>query len=158
MKKCTRCEKTKAPDQFYLEKRTKDGLRAECRLCMTSTRGAAKRYQCSCGGTKSRGSKFCLKCPERPVMWRKDKYGYMVTSRAFGGRKRDISQHRVVMEEMLGRPLMKGENVHHINGVRHDNRPSNLELWVTWQPAGQRPADLVAWAKEILRRYDSPAP
>lgn len=57
------------------------------------------------------------------------------------------------METVLGRPLVAGENVHHKNGVRSDNNPDNLELWVTTQPAGQRPEDLVAWAKEILARY-----
>lgn len=65
-----------------------------------------------------------------------------------------LAEHVVVMSEMLGRPLSPGENVHHINGIRDDNRPENLELWVTTQPAGQRPEDLVTWAKEILRRYD----
>jgi hypothetical protein len=59
------------------------------------------------------------------------------------------------MSEKLGRPLRPGENVHHLNGVRDDNRPENLELWVTYQPPGQRPADLVAWAREILARYDN---
>lgn len=65
-----------------------------------------------------------------------------------------VKEHRWVMEKMLDRPLRDDENVHHINGIRHDNRPENLELWSSSQPPGQRVADKVTWAAELLAQYD----
>jgi hypothetical protein len=62
--------------------------------------------------------------------------------------------HRKIISDQLGRKLESFENVHHKDGNRLNNHPDNLELWIVKQPAGQKPEDLVIWAKEILERYD----
>lgn len=64
-----------------------------------------------------------------------------------------ILEHKFIMSQFLGRPLSLGENVHHKNGVRHDNRIENLELWSVRQPPGQRVDDKIEWCKEFLSEY-----
>lgn len=62
-------------------------------------------------------------------------------------------EHRRAVEELIGRPLEPDEIVRHRNGIRSDNRLSNLELCVKSQPPGRRVSDQVVWAVGCLREY-----
>lgn len=84
--------------------------------------------------------------------------GYVMSAERRNGRS--VLEHRLVLEQMIGRPLHSYEDAHHKNGVRNDNRPENLELWVN-QPRGQRVSELIDFVvqtypdevKEALAAY-----
>lgn len=68
----------------------------------------------------------------------KDSGGYVIIKTARGFER----EHRIIMEKILGRSLVEGETVHHKNGIRDDNHPDNLELWVGPVRRGARASDL----------------
>ena len=107
------------------------------RFCSREHMGLAKR-QAALGNTRLRSDGYTSEFwPDHP-------------SADVNGQ---VMQHRLAMESALGRYLLSTENVHHRNGSRSDNRPENLELWSTAQPAGQRPEDKVTFAREMLALY-----
>lgn len=96
--------------------------------------------------------------PAQWSTWNLQSTGYVARWKSVKGERIYQAQHRYVMEQHLGRPLRSDESVHHRNGDKSDNRLENLELWSRYQPAGQRVADKVAWAREILALYEPENP
>lgn len=158
LKTCRRCHNDKPFEAFQKGSGT-HGLHSWCKECNREAyrdRKAASGKTCeNCGVSIKWSAKFCKVHIRKSAT---DKRGYVRLygyadhpNASKGGR---IFQHVLVMAEHLGRPLLPEENVHHKNGVRHDNRIENLELWSTTQPSGQRVEDKVAWAKELLALYE----
>src|SRR3990167_4798170 len=83
-------------------------------------RGEDRFCSHSCGN-KSRG-----RSGEQNGNWRGGKFkrsdGYI----SIRINRKDRLEHDVVLEKKIGRNLKKGEQCHHINGIKDDNRPENL--------------------------------
>jgi hypothetical protein len=108
--------------------------------------------------------KYCsLKCVGRAAHKRQldkargryiDKHGYVLLTNRRSDSGYQQPEHRFVMEQMLSRKLLLHETVHHKNGIRHDNRPENLELWTARHGRGQRVSDLPVediWSGNVPR-------
>lgn len=94
---------------------------------------------------KTYGDPLTLKTRENGAGYRGvNNNGYVVLKL----RGQTVLEHRQVMEAQLGRKLYPFENVHHKNGIKTDNDPANLEVWVKVQPCGQRVEDLLSFLVE----------
>ncbi len=144
-RKCKRCEENFIPSSRH-------------KLC-PKCRHIRSKIECpKCGKPMQRTSLHCVICVERPRKPHIVKAGYLMVRIPEHPRASSnngyVFQHILIMEQKIGRYLLPGENVHHINGVKDDNRPENLELWIRNQPTGQRARDLLVYAREIIALYE----
>lgn len=82
-----------------------------------------------------------------------DGQGYVMARDPKTGRK--VKEHRLVMERVLGRPLLPTETVHHKDGDRTNNSPDNPELFASKHLPGVRESDEIASLRrenDVLRR------
>jgi len=69
------------------------------------------------------------------------------------GENRGKLEHRILYEQYYGIKLKKHQNIHHINGIKSDNRIENLELWDTSQPGGQKIEDKIKFYFKLVEEY-----
>jgi hypothetical protein len=135
---------------FKSSKQSRWGERKTCsRTCAAKSRVTIEVRDCLTCDTnfkpENRRTKYCSRaCAAKAHKGKPSILGKPARYKKTNG----VLEHRAVMMEMIGRPLVRGETVHHKNGLKRDNRPANLELWFTPQPGGQRIHDLIAYVVE----------
>ena len=90
--------------------------------------------------------------------------GYEILKKSTRNR-RQILYHVVVGEKILGRPLFESEEMHHVNGIKHDNRSSNLvicpdrayHMLLHQRENAKKACGHASWRKcNYCKKYDNP--
>jgi hypothetical protein len=112
--RCKKCGKLRTVDKRnYIKALKKGNWTGLCLKCKFEGKESNKWK----GGliTKSDGYRLIWVSENDPFSSMRDVRGYTY-------------EHRYVIARKIGRPLSPEELVHHLNGVKGDNRPENLEL------------------------------
>lgn len=130
-------------------------------FCMKCKNKTDIKCKAECGRNISKTSKsgFCKWCNREGLTSGIQNHpaGYTILSKhknhPNATKRGTIPEHVLVMSNYINRPLIKGETVHHLNGIKNDNRIENLELWSKEHGSGQRVSDKIRYALEIIETY-----
>lgn len=129
--------------------------------------------QCDCGQNREINLKHLLNGHTKScgcLLFKKDEFGFIKNRRKKYktktgyikiyapnhpncDRNEYVLEHVLVMSKLLGRPIKKGETIHHRNGIRDDNKEENLELWTHSHPHGQRVKDVYEFCLKYINKY-----
>jgi len=158
----------KSPSSFYKKMRKQNKVTRICKICRTEFKAwpssTTKHCSIKCrnksliGHPVSQITKDKIhfaQLGEKNHNWKggrilhKTGY-YLIRQTAHPSRRKCdyVLEHRLVMESMIGRYLRPEEVVHHLNGIKTDNRPENLVV----MPKGKHHWSLVikAMRKRII--------
>jgi hypothetical protein len=99
----------------------------QCVICRKNFNPWTTKTKCCSLACASRMRGLNLRKPES---WYFNKVTGYMHGRAYfpDGTRFDGNQHRWIMMQALGRRLAANEHVHHINGIKTDNRLENLQV------------------------------
>lgn len=167
MKKCCHCNIEKCFELFGKHRQRKDGLNPYCKECFNKknrewrkknpTKWEAQKNKNFENWRKSIGVTIDEKPRKRkPGEGSITKWGYLTYNKKghpCADKNGRVQASHLVIYENTGVVIQKGQTVHHKDGNTLNNNFSNLEIWTSRHPVGQRVVDKIKWCIDFLSEH-----